>query len=177
MTITLTGFLDEEATEEDAGTRFRVCVSPTDDRIDELALPCNVTDPELARAVLNEFQPGDKIRVTGHLALPRVAGQPIRLHVTTLELLDTAPLRLTDSAEDLAATHAAESDAAAPTPATLSEQGLLERFGPYLVYADPDTCADSIWTETGEWVGTAIYPTTAADLINAHQHRLAGGDM
>ncbi len=35
-------------------------------------------------------------------------------------------------------------------------------------------CADSIWTQTGEWVPTSVYPTTAADLINAH--RAAAGD-
>jgi hypothetical protein len=55
--ITLTGFLDEDAVPEEAGTRarFRLCVSPTDDRVDELALPCSVADPELARALLTQL--------------------------------------------------------------------------------------------------------------------------
>jgi hypothetical protein len=179
--ISLTGFLDDEVIAEDAGTRarFRVCVSPSDDRVDELALPCVVADAELARAVLREFQPGDYIRVTGHLGLPRIAGHPLWLHVATLELLDTAPLRLTDTTEDTSATQPGpgDDDPSTPAAATLSDHGSLERFGPYLVYTDPDRCADSVWTHTGEWVGAAVYPTTATDVITAHQQRTAGGDV
>jgi hypothetical protein len=173
--ITLTGFLDDEVIAEDAGTRarFRVFVSPSDDRTDELALPCVTADPELARAVLSEFEPGDCIRVTGYLGLPRIAGHPVWLHVATLELLDTAPPRSPEGATQAGADAAAEPAAAT---ATLSDHGLLERFGPYHVYTDPDLCADSIWTETGEWVGTAVYPTTAADLIHAYERGTATGD-
>jgi hypothetical protein len=178
--ITLTGFLDDEVIAEDAGTRarFRVCVSPSEDRVDELALPCVVADPELARVVVSEFEPGDRIRVTGYLGLPRIAGHPMWLHVATLELLDTAPPRPTDTSGDTGTAQAGpgENAVAEPATATLSDHGQLERFGPYLVYTDPDLCADSIWTESGEWVGTAVYPTTATDLINAHQRRAAAGD-
>jgi hypothetical protein len=173
--VTLTGLLDDEVISEDHGlrARFRVCVSPSDDQVDELALPCTVADPELARAVISELAPGDRIRVTGYLGLPRIAGHPMWLHVATLELLDPDLPRASDTTED---TGAGEDDPAEPATATLSDHGLLERFGPYLVYTDPDLCADSIWTQTGEWVGTAVYPTTATDLINAHQRRAAAGD-
>lgn len=173
--VTLTGFLDDEVITEDRGTlaRFRVCVSPSDDRVDELALPCAVADPELARVVISEFQPGDRIRVTGYLGLPRIAGHPMWLHVATLELLDAAPPRSTEDT-DATPARASEDATVEPAIATLSAHGLLERFGPYLVYTDPDLCADSIWTETGEWIGTAVYPITATDLINAH--RAAAGD-
>lgn len=172
--VTLTGFLDDEIISEDAGSRvrFRVFVSPSDDRADELALPCIAADPEMARVVISELQPGDHIRVTGYLGLPRIAGHPMWLHVATLELLDAAPPRST-ATED---TGTGSEDPAAPATATLSDHGQLERVGPYLVYTDPDLCADSIWTQTGEWVGTAVYPTTAADLIHAHQRGTAAGN-
>ena len=125
--------------------------------------------------MISELQPGDCIRITGYLGLPRIAGHPIWLHVTTLQLLDTAPPRLTDTTEDTrAAAGPGEDDTADPVTATLSDHGQMKRYGPYLVYTDPDLCADSIWTETGEWVGAAVYPTTATDLINAH--RAAAGD-
>lgn len=174
--ISLTGFLDEDVIAEEAGTRarFRVCISPSDDRVDELALPCTVADPELARAVLREFQPGDRIHVTGHLGLPRIAGHPMWLHVTTLELLDTAPPRPTDTIQDTRTATTEEDNTTAPATTTLSDHGLLERYGPYIVWSDPDLCADTVWTTTGELVGTAIYPNTATDLINTHQRRAHG---
>lgn len=170
--ITLTGFLDNEVIAEDAGTRarFRLCINPTDDRVDELALPCTAADPELARAVLTEFQAGDQIRVTGYLTLPRIAGHPLWLHVATLELLDTAPLHATQGTAPQTGHN--QDTPPPPAAATLSDHGQLERVGPYLVYCDPDLCADSVWTQTGQWVGAAVYPTTAADLIAAHQHRI-----
>ncbi|MEV7253873.1 hypothetical protein [Streptomyces cyaneofuscatus] len=65
-------------------------------------LPCNVTDPALALAVIHDLAPGDKLRVTGYLGLPRTPQEPVWLAVTTLAVLETAP-RLTDPATD--ATH------------------------------------------------------------------------
>jgi hypothetical protein len=181
--ITLTGFLDSEIISEDAGTRarFRVCVSPSDDQVDELALSCSVADPEIARVVLSDLEPGDRIRVTGYLGLPRISGHPLWLHVTTLDLLDTAPPRSADATADATAdvtedTGAGGDDPVEPATASLSDHGQLERFGPYLVYTDPDLCADSVWTEVGEWVGAAVYPTTATELIHTHQRRNATGD-
>jgi hypothetical protein len=103
------------------------------------------------------------------------------LHITALELLDTAPLHLTDTTEqagpaDAEQDHAAEQDdVAAPASSTLSDHGSLERYGPYIVWSDPDTAADTVWTETGELLGTAVYPATASDIIHAHQRRTHPG--
>ncbi|MGP3633876.1 hypothetical protein ACTU45_10995 [Streptomyces sp. 24-1644] len=89
--IALDGFGDEETVPGDlhgATARFRLTVSPTD----EMVLPCSVTDPELAHAVIHDLVPSDKLRVTGHLRLPRTPHEPMWLVVSTLAVLETAPL-------------------------------------------------------------------------------------
>ncbi|WP_202419484.1 hypothetical protein [Streptomyces sp. YIM 132580] len=56
--IVLDGFLEEATVPGDlhgSTARFRITVSPTDERTDELVLPCGVTDPELAKAVLKDL--------------------------------------------------------------------------------------------------------------------------
>jgi hypothetical protein len=176
--IVLDGYLDEEVAADDhVGTRarFRLIVSPTDELVDEMVLPCSVADPELTAAVLHELRPGDHVRVTGYLGLPRISGHPMWLHVLTLELLGTLPLEPTDDDGDGQADDASTTAAADPVaPAdgdTLSDAGRLERFGPYIVWSDPDLCADTVWTETGELLGTAVYPDTATTLIDTHQRR------
>lgn len=176
--IVLEGYLDDEAIpgdQEVIRARFRLCISPTDELVDEMTLPCSVCDPELAHAVLHELRPGDQIRVTGYLALPRISGHPMWLQVTTIELLGTPPLPLTDATETLRTTGPGENDAAIPVTSALSEHGGLERYGPYISYDDPDTAATSVWTAAGAWVGTAVYPRTAGDLITAYEHRTADG--
>ncbi|MFE7614357.1 hypothetical protein [Streptomyces sp. NPDC057496] len=98
--VVLDGFLDEETVPGDLhGTtaRFRLVVSPTDERADEMVLPCTVTDPELAHAVIHDLAPGDQLRVTGYLRIPRTPDEPMWLAVTTLTVLETAP-RLSDPA-------------------------------------------------------------------------------
>ncbi|MEV7291232.1 hypothetical protein AB0N79_06400 [Streptomyces microflavus] len=82
--------------------RFRLTVSLTDERTAEMVLPCGVTDPALALAVIHHLVPGDKLRVTGHLRLPRTPDEPVWLAVTTLAGLETAPV-LTNPATN--ATH------------------------------------------------------------------------
>lgn len=178
--IVLNGYLDEEVVADDTtGTRaqFRLIVSPTDELIDEMILPCSVADPELTNAVLHELQPGDHLRVTGYLALPRIGGHPMWLQVLTLELLNTLPLDPADDDadnQDNDAGATAAADAIAPTGETLSDIGRLERYGPYIVWTDPDLCADTVWTEAGELLGTAVFPDTATTLINTHQRRAYG---
>ncbi|MEC3992069.1 hypothetical protein VSR01_00295 [Actinacidiphila sp. DG2A-62] len=178
--VVLDGYLDEEVAADDTvGTRarFRLIVSPTDELVDEMVLPCSVADSELAQAVLNELRPGDHIRVTGYLGLPRISGHPMWLQVLTLELLGTLPL---DPADDDQADDAGDATTAAAgqvTPSssdTLSDVGSLERFGQYIVWSDPDTAADTVWTTTGELLGTAVYPDTCTDLIDTHQRRAYG---
>lgn len=90
-------------------------MSPTDERTDEMILPCTVTDPVMAHAVLNDLVPGDKLRVTGYLRLPRTRDGPVGLDVARLEILQSAPLL-----------------AGAPFVDTLA----LERYGPYVCVFD-----------------------------------------
>jgi hypothetical protein len=179
--IVLDGYLDEEVAADDrTGTRarFRLIVSPTDDLVDEMVLPCSVTDSELTTAVLHELRPGDHVRVTGYLGLPRISGHPMWLQVLTLELLGTLPLGPAgddgndDQADDTGTTPAVP--VPAPASDTLSDAGHIERYGQYLVWSDPDLCADTVWMTTGELLGTAVYPDTCTDLIDAHQRRTYG---
>ncbi|MEW1761530.1 hypothetical protein AB0393_34160 [Streptomyces cyaneofuscatus] len=151
--IALDGFLEEATVPGDlhgSTARFRLTVSPTDERTDEMVLPCGVTDPELAHAVLHDLVPGDTLRVTGHLHLPRTPGEPMWLAVTTLAVLDTA-LLLTD-------------------PASVAT-AVLERYGSYVCWFDADTDGVDVFTETGTWVGTAPAPDEIGDLLEAFEQR------
>ncbi|MFD4260734.1 hypothetical protein ACFWR9_24705 [Streptomyces sp. NPDC058534] len=155
--IALDGFLDEETVPGDLhGTtaRFRLTISPTDERTDEMILPCSVTDSELAHAVIHDLVPGDKLRVTGHLRLPRTPDEPMWLVVTTLAVLETAPQ---------------PSD-----PATIAT-ALIERYGPYVCWFDADTTDVEVFTETGAWVGTAPEPNDLGELLEAFEYRQAAG--
>ncbi|MEV7657909.1 hypothetical protein AB0O39_27540 [Streptomyces anulatus] len=155
--IALDGFLDEETVPGDlhgSTARFRLTVSPTDERTDEMILPCTVTDPELAHAAIHDLVPGDRLRVTGYLQLPRTPDEPMRLVVATLAVLETAPL-LTDPAADTTA--------------------VLERYGPYLCYFDADTTVVEVFTETGQPVGTAPDPDKIGVLLEAFEQRQAAG--
>ncbi|MFI5877081.1 hypothetical protein ACIBAH_32425 [Streptomyces sp. NPDC051445] len=94
--VALDGFLDEETvpgSPQETSARFRLIVSPTDERADEMVMPC-MTTPALAAAVLHDLVPGDQLRITGYLRLPRTPDEPTWLDVTTLEVLWTAPLSL-----------------------------------------------------------------------------------
>ncbi|WP_098023729.1 hypothetical protein [Streptomyces sp. st115] len=146
--IVLDGFLEEGTVPGDlhgSTARFRLTVSPTD----EMILPCSVADPALALAVIHDLAPGDKLRVTGHLRLPRTPDEPMWLAVSTLAVLETAPL-LSD-------------------PATLAT-AVLERYGPYVCYFDADTSEVEVFTETGEPVGTAPDPDKIGALIKDHEN-------
>jgi hypothetical protein len=95
IAVTLDGFLYDEAVRGDrceTTARFRLVVSPTDEVVDEMVVPCTATTPVLAAAVLHDLAPGDQLRITGYLCLPRTPDEPIWLDVTTLEVLWAAPL-------------------------------------------------------------------------------------
>ena len=86
--LVLDGHLDEETVPGDRhGTtaRFRLIVSPTDERADEMMLPCSVADPAMAAVVLHDLAPGEPLRVTGYLRLPRTPDEPMWLVVEALE--------------------------------------------------------------------------------------------
>ncbi|WP_331722602.1 hypothetical protein [Streptomyces sp. NBC_00122] len=156
--IALDGFLDEETVPGDlhgSTARFRLTVSPTDERTDEMILPCSVADPAMARTVIHDLVPGDKLRVTGYLRLPRTPDEPVWLVVTTLAVLETAP-QLSD-------------------PAALST-AVIERYGPYVCWFDAEDSGEiPVWTEAGVWVGTAGDPSTLDELIEAFEQRQATG--
>ncbi|MFE2823474.1 hypothetical protein [Streptomyces sp. NPDC059271] len=155
--IALDGFLDEEIVPGDAHgsiARFRLVVSPSDELADEMILPCTATDPRLTRAVLTELQPGDTLRVTGVLRLPRAPGEPTWLAVTGISVLATAP-QLTDPA----------------APATT----VIEQYGPYLCVFDADTAEVEAFTQDGAWVGTVPEPSGLSNLFAAFEERQATG--
>jgi hypothetical protein len=155
--IALEGFLDEETMPGDlhsSTARIRLTVSPTDERTDEMILPCSVANAELAHAVIHDLVPGDKLRVTGHLRLPRTPDEPMWLVVTALTVLETAP-----QLSDLAAVAMA----------------VIERHGPYICWFDADTTDVEVFTEHGTWVGTAPEPNGLGELLEAFEHRQAAG--
>ncbi|MGW1007718.1 hypothetical protein [Streptomyces sp. NPDC002520] len=152
--IVLDGFLDEETVPGDlhgSTARFRLTVSPTDERTDEMILPCSVADPEMAHQVLHELTPGDQLRVTGYFRLPRTPDEPMWLVVTEMARLQ-------------------------PTP-TFADAftAMLERYGPYVCYIDHDTDQVPVWTEAGIWVGCADTPGDLGDLLEAFEQRQAAG--
>ncbi|MEU0703404.1 hypothetical protein ABZ513_21670 [Streptomyces bacillaris] len=154
--IALDGFLDEETVPGDlhgSTARFRLTVSPTDERTDEMILPCTVADSVLAHAVIHDLVPGDKLRVTGYLRLPRRPDEPMWLVVTELAVLETAP-ELSD-------------------PAAAVATAVIERYGPYVCYFDADVPEVEVFTETGVRVGTAPEPGGIGELLEAFEHRQA----
>ncbi|MFI6662677.1 hypothetical protein ACIBL8_45075 [Streptomyces sp. NPDC050523] len=148
--IVLDGFLDTEIMRDTDGStvRFRLTVSPTDERTDEMILPCSVINRATAAAVLDDLSPGDQLRVTGHLRLPRTLDEPMWLAVTNLEVLTTAPV-LTNSNGAFAI--------------------VVERYDTYLCYLDVDADQVSVWTEAGTWVGTAATPADLTDLLDTYE--------
>lgn len=167
------GFLDEETLPGDdhgSTAQFRLTISPSDERADEAILPCTVADPALARTVLHDLQPGDQLRVTGWLRLPRTSGDGLAVCVASIELLEPAPPH---GASDTAA----DELPLLPSNSSLSHDGELERFGPYVVHYDPDTTVTSVWRQDGKWVGADAYPVSVDDLIEPFERRTAAGEI
>ncbi|MEU2357963.1 hypothetical protein ABZ599_34140 [Streptomyces misionensis] len=154
--IVLDGFLDEETVPGDlhgATARFRLTVSPMDERTDEMILPCSVADPQMAHQALHELTPGDQLRVTGYLRLPRTPHEPMWLVVTEMTLLQ-------------------------PAPTTGAFTAMLERYGPYVCYIDADIDQVPVWTQDGAWVGVADTPADLGQLLEAFEQRHgAGGEQ
>ncbi|MFJ8469669.1 hypothetical protein [Streptomyces swartbergensis] len=93
--LALDGYLAAEAEPGDReGTvSWRLtCSAGTDHLVEEAVIPCTTMEPEIAHALLTERQPGDLLRVIGHLTLPHTADGIIRLHAESLEVLWEAPL-------------------------------------------------------------------------------------
>ncbi|MFB8247373.1 hypothetical protein ACFC5X_20305 [Streptomyces sp. NPDC055952] len=112
--LALDGYLAAEAEPGDReGTvSWRLtCSAGTDHLVEEAVIPCTTTEPEIAHAMLTERQPGDLLRVTGHLTLPNTADGVIRLHAEGLEVLWEAPvLDADDEAGDTATATGADAE-------------------------------------------------------------------
>ncbi|MEU9671380.1 hypothetical protein AB0E25_38730 [Streptomyces bobili] len=133
---------------------FDLVVRPADiDALDDAPdtlVTCTSGNPRITHELLNGIQPGDLLRATGTLAQPSVPGEPARLTVDVLEVLDTALV-------------------------PVLREMVLDRYGDYVVIFDADTDAVPVFTAHGTWVGLADNPDAIAHLIDIHE-RVNGGD-
>lgn len=176
--MTLDGYLDcEIVTDGGPGTpiRFRLICSATDEAVDELIMPCSVTDPVMARD-LCQLMVGDHLRVTGCLHLPQQPDAPVWLAVARVELLHTAPLLDPTNAD----TDQLDLPAAEPSPEDTEDTEdtavpLIDRYADYLAVHDP-AGGTHIWHTSGTTVGVAENPDEIGDLIAAYEHRTGHGE-
>ncbi|MFF4534108.1 hypothetical protein ACFY1P_33165 [Streptomyces sp. NPDC001407] len=134
---------------------FDLIVRPADiDTVDEDApdtvVACTSGNPRITHELLTGIQPGDLLRATGTLIQPSAPGEPARLTVDGLEVLDTALI-------------------------PVLREMVLDRYGDYVVIFDADTDAVPVFTAHGAWVGLAENPDAIATLIDIHE-RVNGGD-
>jgi hypothetical protein len=134
---------------------FDMVVRPADaDTIDQDApdtvVACTSGESWIVHELLNGIQPGDLLRVTGTLVQPQASGEPARLTVDVLEVLDTA---LVPVLRDM----------------------VMDRYADYCVIFDADTDAVPVFTALGQWVGLADNPDAITTLIDIHE-RVNGRD-
>jgi len=162
--IVLDGYLDEETVEGDAHcttARFRLEVTPSEERVDMMVLPCSVRDWALARAVV-ALRPGDFVRVTGYLRLPATPDGPVWLEVHALQILAVLP-----------PAPAGDPDGLHTEQPGIGDDALIERHGQYLLVHDP-VGVTYVWTQTGAWVGETEDLNALADLLRAYEHHQGG---
>ncbi|WP_415940013.1 hypothetical protein [Streptomyces sp. 039-1] len=160
--LVLDGYLDDQTLPDEilgAPVRFQLVVSPTEDRVDELVLPCTVTQSELAHAIVNELGASDLLRVSGRIRLPQTPGDVLQLDVTAIEVLDTGVDLASVSTDDEIG------------PAELSEHGFVERTGHYQVWHDPDAGLSSIWHTSGTWLDSTDDPSELGTVIEVFEQR------
>ncbi|MEU8489309.1 hypothetical protein [Streptomyces sp. NPDC048641] len=134
---------------------FDLTVRPVDaDTLPEDApdtvVSCTAKDAGIVHELLTGIQPSDLLRVTGTLVQPSTPGEPARLTVDVLEVLDTALL-------------------------PVLREMVIDRYGDYCVIFDADHDQVPVFTARGEWVGLADNPDAIATLIDIHE-RVHGGD-
>ncbi|MGW5679316.1 hypothetical protein ACWEV4_30265 [Streptomyces sp. NPDC003860] len=134
---------------------FDLVVRPAD--IDALAddapdtvVTCTCDNPRITHELLNGIQPGDLFRATGTLVQPPAPGEPARLTVDALDVLDTAL-------------------------APALREMVLDRYGDYVVIFDGDHDQVPVFTAHGKWIGLADNPDAITTLIDIHE-RVNGGD-
>ncbi|QKZ18603.1 hypothetical protein [Streptomyces chartreusis] len=150
------GWVDDKPAPGPHGTAtFDLVVRPADadtvakDAPDTVVTCTSVTD-WITHELLTGIQPGDLLRVTGNLVQPPAPGEPARLTIDALEVLDTALL-------------------------PVQNDMVFDRYGNYVVVFDANTDAVPVFTALGQWVGTAESPEAIGTLIDAHEH-LNGSD-
>lgn len=57
-------------------------------------------------------------------------------------------------------------------PAAAVATAVIDRYGPYLCWMDADASDVEVFTEHGDWVGTAPEPNDLTDLIDAFERWL-----
>ncbi|MDX2855167.1 hypothetical protein [Streptomyces scabiei] len=134
---------------------FDLVVRPADidvlaDDAPDTVVTCTSDNPRITRELLNGIQPGDLVRATGTLLQPPAPGEPARLTVDVLEVLDTGLV-------------------------PVLREMVLDRYGDYVVVFDADHDQVPVFTAHGTWVGLADNPDAIATLIDIHE-RVNGGD-
>ncbi|MFF7975865.1 hypothetical protein [Streptomyces sp. NPDC007905] len=142
------------------------CSAGTDHLVEEAVIPCTTMEPEIAHSLLTERQPGDLLRVIGHLNLPDTADGVIRLHAESLEVLWAAPLLDADGDDaDTATDVDADRNRAI---AALAEA--LTGFGQVAPGAGPSIRIDISPTEA---LGSGLEHCHSFDITPDMAHRLA----
>jgi hypothetical protein len=124
-------------------------IVPTDrdsveEDIHDTVVTCTSGDPRIVHELLTAIRPGDLLRATGTLVQPPAPGEPARLVVDALEVLDTALV-------------------------PVLQEMLLDRYGDYYVIFDADRDQAPVFTALGQWIGLADNPDTIAALIDLHE--------
>ncbi|MEU0022610.1 hypothetical protein ABZ173_33720 [Streptomyces rochei] len=135
---------------------FDLTVRPADadtlpDDAPDTVVSCTAKDAGIVHELLTGIQPSDLLRVTGTLLQPSVPGEPARLTVDALEVLDTALV-------------------------PVLREMVIDRYGDYAVIFDGDTDTVPVFTACGQWVGLADNPDAIATLIDIYE-RVHGGDV
>ncbi|MGW3060645.1 hypothetical protein ACWC98_32595 [Streptomyces goshikiensis] len=127
-------------------------IDALDDDAPDTVVTCTSGDPRIVHELLNGIQPGTLLRATGTLLQPPTPGEPARLTVDALEVLDTALV-------------------------PVLRELVLDRYGDYVVIFDFDADRDQVpvFTAHGAWVGLADNPDAIAHLLDIHE-RVNGGD-
>ncbi|MGA4862194.1 hypothetical protein ACPB9J_06120 [Streptomyces lavendulocolor] len=137
------GWVDAIPTPGPRGTAtFDLIVRPADidilaDDVPDTVVTCTSGDPQITHELLNGIQPGDLLRVTGTLVQLPTPGEPARIIVDALEVMDTA---LVPVLRDM----------------------VIDRYGDYCVVFDADRDQVSVFTSLGQWVGLADNADAAA---------------
>ncbi|MER8003412.1 hypothetical protein [Streptomyces sp. NPDC095613] len=134
---------------------FDLVVRPADpDAVDggapDTVVTCAGGGLRVTHGLLSGIQAGGLLRVTGALVEPPARGEPVRLTVDALEVLDSGLFPVL--------------------------RGMVrDRYGDCCVIFGADREKVPVFTGLGQWVGEAGNPDAVAALIGIHE-RVSGGD-